>query len=290
MTATSRNPRLLLLALLAGIAPASLLAAQPPQTDADLSVNVPAPSEAAATPGPRIEGIITARHGDLLQIMTADGTRTMVALSNDTRITSRGGFLSLGRTRLAGERLLNGLPVNVETLQTGGGGLVARRIDLRNRDLRTATMIHNGTAQQFSEQTAATAALRTRIGSIDQYNVRSTTNVNFAFGRATLSDQAKADLCATATSAGAIDNALLLVVGYTDSTGSDEVNQALSERRAGSVVHYLQQVCHWQPYRMLTPTGMAEADPAADNSTPEGQALNRRVQVSILVSKAVDGL
>ena len=103
MTAIARNPRLLLLAMLAGAAPASLLAAQPPETpprtspDADLSVNVPAPPEAAATPGPRIEGIITARHGDLLQVMTADGTRTMVALSNDTRIRSRGGFLSLGR-------------------------------------------------------------------------------------------------------------------------------------------------------------------------------------------------
>ena len=151
-------------------------------------------------------------------------------------------------------------------------------------------MIHGGTSQQFAEQTAATAALRTRIGSIDQYNVRSTTNVTFAFGRATLSDQAKAELCATASAAGAIDNALLLVVGYTDSIGSQEANQALSERRAGAVVNYLQQACHWLPYRMMTPTGMAEADPAADNSTPEGQAQNRRVQVSILVSKAVDGL
>ena len=39
---------------------------------------------------------------------------------------------------------------------------------------------------------------------------------------------------------------------------------------------------------MLTPTGMAEADPMADNSTPEGKAQNRRVAVNVLVSKAVD--
>ncbi|WP_395611519.1 OmpA family protein [Allosphingosinicella sp.] len=289
MTAMTGRPTRLLLAMIAGTVP-GVLAAQSQTPPADLSVSVPAPPEAAATPGPRIEGIITARHGDLLQVMTADGARTMIAIGSDTRITSRGGFLSLGRTRLAGDRLLNGLPVSVDTLRTGGGGLVARRIDLRERDLRTAAMIHGGTAQQFAEQTAATAALRSRIGSIDQYNVRSTMNVTFAFGRATLSDQAKADLCATATAAGAIDNALLLVVGYTDSTGSQEVNQALSERRAGAVVNYLQQACHWLPYRMMTPTGMAEADPAADNSTPQGQAQNRRVQVSILVSKAVDGL
>ena len=41
---------------------------------------------------------------------------------------------------------------------------------------------------------------------------------------------------------------------------------------------------------MLTPTGMAKADPLASNDTPEGKAHNRRVAVNILVSKAVDGM
>ena len=82
----------------------------------------------------------------------------------------------------------------------------------------------------------------------------------------------------------------MLVVGYTDSVGSDEYNQVLSEKRAGSVINYLQQACHWKPYRMLTPTGMAKADPLASNDTPEGKAQNRRVSVNILVSKAVDGM
>jgi outer membrane protein OmpA-like peptidoglycan-associated protein len=290
MTAISRSPSLLLLAALAGAAPGSLLAAQPPQTppDADLSVNVSS-QPAETTEGPEIEGVITARRGDQVQVTTADGASTTVAVSSDTRITARSGLLGIGRNRLTETALVNGLPVRVETVQAGSG-LVARRVVLRNGDLRTAAMIRGGTNQRFAENEAATEALRGAVASIDQYNVRSTTNVTFAFGRATLSDQAKAELCSAATSAGAIDNALLLVVGYTDSRGSDEVNQALSERRAGSVVHYLQQVCHWQPYRMLTPTGMAEADPAASNDTAEGMAQNRRVTVSILVSKAVDGL
>jgi outer membrane protein OmpA-like peptidoglycan-associated protein len=114
--------------------------------------------------------------------------------------------------------------------------------------------------------------------------------VNFDTGKAVLSAQAKNDLCATAAAAERMDNALLLVVGYTDSTGSQELNQQLSERRAGSVVNYLQQACGWKPYRMLTPTGMAEADPAASNDTVDGKAQNRRVAVNILVSKAVDDL
>jgi len=41
---------------------------------------------------------------------------------------------------------------------------------------------------------------------------------------------------------------------------------------------------------MLTPTGMADSDPAADNTTTEGKAQNRRVTVNILVSKSVDGM
>jgi flagellar motor protein MotB len=41
---------------------------------------------------------------------------------------------------------------------------------------------------------------------------------------------------------------------------------------------------------MLTPTGMAEADPLASNDTPEGKAQNRRVSVNILVSKGLDGM
>jgi outer membrane protein OmpA-like peptidoglycan-associated protein len=41
---------------------------------------------------------------------------------------------------------------------------------------------------------------------------------------------------------------------------------------------------------MLSPTGMAEADPLADNTTEAGKAQNRRVTVNILVSKSIDGM
>ena len=114
--------------------------------------------------------------------------------------------------------------------------------------------------------------------------------MHFATGRADLSPGDKAQLCSTATPAQGMENALILVVGYTDSTGGDDINQQLSEKRAARVINYLQQSCGWKPWRMLTPTGMAKADPLASNDTPEGKAHNRRVAVNILVSKAVDGM
>lgn len=282
---------LLALAILAGPAMGSL-AAQPQETsDDDVMATVVAtlPSPDQMTKGPKVEGIISARSDGRMQVATADGNNTIIAIADYTKIKSSGGFLGLNRDKLAADSLLNGLPVAVDTLQWSGG-LVASQVDLKSKDLRTASMIHTGTNQRFAEQTAATDALRSRVGDIDQYNVKATTNVNFDTGKAVLSAQGQADLCAAAHQAEGMDNALLLVVGYTDSTGSQELNQVLSEKRASRVVNHLQQACGWKPYRMLTPTGMAEADPAADNMTTEGKAQNRRVAVNILVSKGLDGL
>lgn len=280
------------LALAAVVMPASAgFAAQSQDTASDnLTVTgTPLPDPSLMSEGPKIEGIISARNGDQIQVTSADGSRQVLFVGEKTKVKAGGGFLGMGNKKLAANALLNGLPVTVETRQWDGG-LFASEVVLKSKDLRTASMIYNGTDQRFAQQTAATEALRGRMADIDKYNVKSTTNVNFDTGKAVLSPQAKADLCNAASTAERTDNALLLVVGYTDSTGSDEFNQVLSEKRASSVVNYLQQACGWKPYRMLTPTGMAKADPAADNSTPEGKAMNRRVAVNVLVSKGLDGL
>lgn len=278
---SNRPGALAVLAMLA--APiAGSVSAQPQDTsDPNIIVNgQPDPSTAPTAKGPEIKGIISARNGSKIKVISADGAASIIILTEATQI--KGG----NKTQAS---LLNGLPVTVKTMQSEAG-LIASQISFRGGDFKTATMIRNGTAQQFDEQTAATEALRGRMGDIDKYNIKSTTNVHFDTGKATLSPSAKADLCAAANEAEATNNALMLVVGYTDSTGSEEFNQTLSEKRAGSVINYLQQACHWKPYRMLTPTGMAAADPLADNSTEEGKAQNRRVSVNILVSKGLDGL
>jgi len=292
MRILSNSPKsLFLLAMLT--APVSGIAyaqQQPGEADPSIVVSGSPPVDLSGLPeGPEVEGYISARSDGSLQVTTLGGTKAMVLISDGTRIRSTGGFLGLNRDRLASNALLNGLPVSIKTVQWAEG-LVASQIDLKTKDLKTASMIQNGTDQRFAQQTAATEALRGRVGDIDQYNVKGTINVNFDTGKSVLSEQGKADICSAANQAEGMDNALILVVGYTDSTGSQDLNQALSEKRASRVVNYIQQACGWKPYRMLTPTGMAEADPAASNDTAEGKARNRRVAVNILVSKGLDGM
>jgi outer membrane protein OmpA-like peptidoglycan-associated protein len=76
------------------------------------------------------------------------------------------------------------------------------------------------------------------------------------------------------------DKTLMQINGYTDSTGSLQTNQTLSEQRASSVGRYImnQSVA---PSRIRT-TGYGPRDPIADNSTASGRAQNRRVEIEML--------
>jgi outer membrane protein OmpA-like peptidoglycan-associated protein len=75
------------------------------------------------------------------------------------------------------------------------------------------------------------------------------------------------------------DKTLVEVAGHTDSTGSDEYNKALSERRATSVAQYLSSRGINQQ-RIMT-VGAGESYPVASNDTTEGRQLNRRVELSL---------
>ena len=77
----------------------------------------------------------------------------------------------------------------------------------------------------------------------------------------------------------------LVVEGYTDSTGSEEFNQTLSDKRAESVRDYL--VAQGLNAGSITAKGLGEAMPVADNSTAAGRQKNRRVE--IIVSGEVIG-
>ena len=70
------------------------------------------------------------------------------------------------------------------------------------------------------------------------------------------------------------------VCGHTDSMGDDEYNQTLSEKRAKSVAEYL--TGNGIPTSRTRYKGCGSAQPVADNKTPQGRQMNRRVEFIVL--------
>ena len=71
------------------------------------------------------------------------------------------------------------------------------------------------------------------------------------------------------------------ITGHTDNTGSDETNQKLSILRAESVSKFIHDVGHISA-EQIKARGFGESKPVASNSTPEGRALNRRIDVLVI--------
>jgi outer membrane protein OmpA-like peptidoglycan-associated protein len=76
------------------------------------------------------------------------------------------------------------------------------------------------------------------------------------------------------------DKTVIVVAGHTDSVGTEDYNQALSERRANSVAQYL--LSRDVVEARIETIGFGERAPIADNATAEGRSLNRRVELSLL--------
>jgi outer membrane protein OmpA-like peptidoglycan-associated protein len=103
--------------------------------------------------------------------------------------------------------------------------------------------------------------------------------VRFDVGRAKLNPTAVARLTGLAAQLRARPDVVVVVVGHTDSTGTDEVNRPLSQRRALAVVDFLVQQ-GVQPSQ-LRADGLGPDRPVADNDSPDGRQANRRSEVSV---------
>lgn len=94
-----------------------------------------------------------------------------------------------------------------------------------------------------------------------------------------LTSQARTNLRKLADSLQAEPKTNVMVVGHTDSDGSDSYNQQLSERRGRSAEDYLASL--GVSASRLASRGRGEAEPIATNGTDEGKRQNRRVEVAI---------
>lgn len=105
----------------------------------------------------------------------------------------------------------------------------------------------------------------------------------FGFDSATLRDASKENLRKLARIMSEDDDTNLMIVGHTDSTGDENYNQGLSERRAQSAADYL--IEQGIAASRVQTEGMGETEPIADNDTEAGRQENRRVEVAIFASE-----
>ncbi|HTC48681.1 MAG TPA: OmpA family protein [Candidatus Aquilonibacter sp.] len=104
-------------------------------------------------------------------------------------------------------------------------------------------------------------------------------DVLFAFNKYELKPEARERLARISGIVLAYPDLKLEIDGYTDSIGSDEYNQTLSDKRAEAVRDYL--VSSGVNMNSVVAHGMGKADPVADNSTEKGRQLNRRVEMIV---------
>lgn len=145
------------------------------------------------------------------------------------------------------------------------GALIGQRMDRK--------------AKELDEELANADVKRVGEGIIVTFD----SGLLFAFDSSTLQDDARRDLREFAARMNEFEETNILVVGHTDSKGSDSYNQSLSERRAQSAGDYLSQ--EGVASNRLQMTGQGESEPIATNDTAEGRTQNRRVEVAIFASE-----
>jgi outer membrane protein OmpA-like peptidoglycan-associated protein len=113
----------------------------------------------------------------------------------------------------------------------------------------------------------------------NQIDVRLTSDILFDYNSYGLRPDSRSTLNDLADNFRRYPDETIDVEGHTDSTGSADYNQTLSERRAYSVKEYL--TGQGIPSARVTATGYGETRPKTSNETPEGRQLNRRVEIHI---------
>ena len=134
---------------------------------------------------------------------------------------------------------------------------------------------------------AGVNATNERISSLDDYTPQTTSAVNFKTGSAVLSPESKTTLDDIASKALNAKGYVLEVTGFADSRGSINLNRQLSQRRADAVIRYLVENHNIPLRRIVTPYGFGEMNPVAENTSREGRAQNRRVEIKLLVNKGL---
>ena len=149
--------------------------------------------------------------------------------------------------------------------------------DQARTDATVAQLAAANSEQQAAELQRQIDALHAKP--TDRGLVLTLGDVLFTTGKADLKSGATGNLNKLATFLDKYPDRNVAIQGYTDSVGSEDYNQALSERRAESVKSYL--TGQGIGATRLTASGKGRSDPVADNDSASGRQQNRRVEVVI---------
>ncbi|HCL66580.1 MAG TPA: cell envelope biogenesis protein OmpA [Rhizobium sp.] len=182
----------------------------------------------------------------------------------------------------AGGAMLGAAAGALGGLAVGGGGRSGRNAALIGAGIGALAggAIGNYMDQQEAElraQLQGTGISVTRAG--DRIILNMPSNITFATDQDAVMPQFYPTLNSVAIVLRKFERTLIDVNGHTDSTGSLEHNQALSERRAMSVAEYLNS--QGIDPRRVSALGFGPSQPIASNATAEGRAQNRRVEIQI---------
>lgn len=144
------------------------------------------------------------------------------------------------------------------------GGGVGYYMDQQEKELREE-LVGSGVQVQ-----------RTEEGQIDLIMPG---NITFDVSSSTVSDSFKPTLSSVAKVLQEYENTLVTIAGHTDSSGSEQYNQLLSEQRATAVANIVLQ--EGILVERVAAIGLGESSPIADNTTAEGRAENRRVEITL---------
>ena len=275
----------------------------------------------------KIIGIVVKRNADSFIMRDQSSVDREVALGPWTSVkTHRKGAFRGGKAYGA-SYILRGLRLEVSGSGNAQGQLVASSIRFDEDDLRTAQALaarvdpveqlalenrnriaaaeqeakrlareseENAAATQKA-QAAADEARRSadmannRINGLDDYDPVRTITVLFATRSSVLGPKGKGQIDSGAAWVKTQNTKgwVVAVVGFADTTGKSEANRKLSERRANAVIGYLVTKHNLPLQRLVQPFGYGESNPVAENTTDEGRARNRRVEIRLLVNKGI---
>jgi outer membrane protein OmpA-like peptidoglycan-associated protein len=134
--------------------------------------------------------------------------------------------------------------------------------------------------KQAKELKAIAETKRTEQGLVTKLK----SDILFDTGKSNLKPQAKNNLDQMAAIMKKYPENVLAVNGYTDNTGSNSVNEALSQRRAQAVKDQL--VASGMPNSVISTYGKGPSNPIADNSSVDGRKQNRRVEIEVTIDES----